>query len=333
MAILFAGGEDCDAELVTAGVGFDTGGNGRRVGYGRGALFTQYYSNTDPNDYRVKFLKWNAPASDFWASFYWYAAVNGALNTQWVSFYDPAGVRRLVIRGTGGDMKLSTRNAAGTLADIGVLTSANPNLSQTVKVDIHVNYAAAGSVSIYFNGVLKATVSGNLLTDAATTLQQLEIGGLGYGDRCWFSEVIVATTDTRSMSLVTLTTSNAGAAQNWTGAAANVNQAAMTNDAQYVWTDTNDTVQQYLPGALPVGAFNVKALVHSARALVGATGPQHLAFVTRVGSTDYASPDKSPLQSFGGVNHIQETNPATAAAWSVDDITPALLQYGIKSRA
>lgn len=338
MTILFVGAEDCDASYRN-GMVFDTSTGGtRRTSYVRGCFagWGQDPGALDPNPGRVTFLKWSAAASSFWVSFQYKSMVRPGNGTQVFVFRDGSGVSRLILRGTGGTTyKLSKRSAVGTITDIGTFSAGDSLFSNLTKVDINVNYSSSGSVALYYDGVLQSTVSGNLLTDSATDLQQFEAGAYyWYGDgKMFISEVIVSTADTRAMSLATLTSSTAGAAQYWTGIATNVNQASLTDDSLYIYTTGNNSVQQYKPGPLPSGNFSVKAVVHSARALVGATGPQHLAFVTRVGSTDYDSADYAPANSFGGVQHIQETNPSTSSAWAVADLASANLQYGVKSKA
>lgn len=338
MTILFVGAEDCDVSYRN-GMAFDTSTAGtRRTSYARGCFagWGQDPSALDPNPGRVTFLKWSAAASSFWISFQYKSMVRPGNGTQAFAFRDGSGVSRLILRGTGGSTyKLSKRSAAGTITDIGTFSVGDSLFSNLTKVDINVNYSASGSVALYYDGVLQSTVSGNLLTDSATDLQQFEAGGLyWYTDgKMFISEVIVSTADTRAMSLAILTSSTAGAAQNWTGTATNVNQASITDDGLYVYATANDTVQQYKPGSLPSGSFSVKAFVQSARTLVGTTGPQHLAFVTRIGSTDYDSADYTPPASFGGVQHIQETKPSDSSAWAVADLAAANLQYGIKSKA
>ena len=71
----------------------------------------------------------------------------------------------------------------------------------------------------------------------------------------------------------------------------------------------------------------------SARALVGATGPQHFDFVTRTGGTDYTSPDYAPTNSFSNIiNYIQTTNPATSNPWAITDFQAAGFNIGEESK-
>lgn len=337
MAILFVGAEDCDTDGLYNTTIETVELNGRRAGYGRVSfLISGGGSDADPNTRRVAFKKWQSAASEFWLSFYIYSSATGEPNVQWVNFYDPSGVRRLMIRSAGSNqLKLSKRTAAGTITDIGTFTATGMNFGTNTRVDIQVNYSSSGFVSIYHNGVLKSTVSGNLVTDSATQLQQVDVcnAGLGFFEKAWFSECIVADADTRPLSLVTLTSSTAGAAQQWISTASNVNQTTV-NDATFIYATANDLVQQYKVGSLPSGSFDVVAVVQSARAIIGGSGPQHLAFLTRIGSTDYASSDYSPPSgAFGNLQHYQAVNPATAAAWTTADLAATNFQYGVKSKA
>lgn len=327
MAILWVGAEDCDYDAKPS-VTWNTTPN--RSGYDRGRFSTTGSSTSDPNTVRLVGARWAAASSDLWFSMR--INCSGNASGQWITFYDPSGVRRLILHASGASTLLNTRTSSGTIATIATFAWA-PTKSSLRKIDVHVVYGTSGSVTIYEEGTQVATYSGNVTTESATQLQSCDIGGVYTSGVAYFSEIIVADQDTRAMSVVTLTSSTAGAAQQWTGTATNVNQNSLTNDVNFIYSGTNDQIQQYKPGSLPSGSFSVKAVVHSARALIGAAGPQHLAFVTRVGSTDYDSSNYTPTTTFGPVQHVQSVNPSTSSAWAVADLASTNLQYGVKSKA
>lgn len=329
MAILWVGAEDCDYIGKVGNITWNT--SGFRSGYDRGRFYADGANTGDPNTVRMQGAKWSSASGDFWLSFR--ILPTGTLNAaQIIAFMDPSNVRRLVLYGSGASTVLKTRTSSGTFATLATFNWA-PTLSATKKIDIHVVYAASGSFTIYEDGVQAATYSGDLTTESATQLQYCDIGGCYTAGSQYWSEVLVADQDTRAMNIVTLTSSTAGNAQQWTGTATNVNQNAFTNDANFIYSATNDQIQQYKPGSLPSGSFRVNAVVTGSRTLIGATGPQHVGFVTRVGSTDYVSSDYTPSSSFGPVQHIQATDPSDSSEWATSDLVSTNLQYGLKSKA
>ena len=97
--------------------------------------------------------------------------------------------------------------------------------------------------------------------------------------------------------------------------------ATSFNDANFGYSGVNNAIQECtVNNSIPAGSYSVVALVMSARALVGAAGPQHFAFVTRTNGTDYTSSDFAPLNSFSNLaNYIQTVNPATGQPWAISD--------------
>jgi hypothetical protein len=332
MTILWIGAEDIDFSNLVGIGGWN--GTPQRAGYDRVRLMFNDYNTADPNKCRATGNLWASSSADFWFS----AQVRMTQfqgNAQWIVFLDAAGTRRLMIMGdvTNTSTKICKRNAAGTITTLASL-AWQPTLNVVHKIDVHVVYGASGSVTVYCDGAQVGTYSGDVTTDSATALQMAEVCGVDYNINMSWSELIVASTDTRSMNVVTLTNSTAGAAQQWTGTASNVNQSGTVNDTQFIYSDTAGQIQEYQPIALPSGSFVVEAVVMSARAMRGASGPQNLQYVTRVGSTDYTPIAAfSPATGFTNYQGVITQNPATSSAWSKADLAAANFQYGLKSVA
>lgn len=337
MAILTVCAEDCDLVSTAGNVTYTNNSTYFRSGYARGALSVNGSSTADPPGIRFRVLDFSSASSEFWLTgrvYYGSATIIDGI--QLIRFLDGSGVARLVIRtvSASNQLKISTRTGAGSFSDLATSTTyIAPNGSQ--KLDIYVKYAGdgTGQVTCYANGVSFLTYTGANTTDGATTLAGVEFSSFATSavNPSYWSEVVAATTDTRAMGLVTLTTSTAGNAQQWTGTASNVNQNTITNDAQFVYSATANQIEQFKPGALPAGNWTVDAVVMAARALRGSQGPQNLQFVTRIGSTDYTSASQQPSTSFGNLRSIQETNPGTSTAWITSDLADTNLQYGVKS--
>jgi hypothetical protein len=261
-----------------------------------------------------------------------------------VSVLSPDGVARILVLGTGtnGQLKVSKRNAAGTITD---LATASANLtncaSTTVPIDIKIVYGCTSgdTILLYENGTQVVNFTGaSICTDSATTLNSVGFSYLNTVANTTsgvFSEVIVNSSNTLGMALWTLTPHAAGNTQLWSGTVADIDKFVI-NDSTFISTGTNSQLSQWTVSdiAPPSGTWAVQAVVQSARVLVGTTGPQHFAWNVRTGSTlaDYNTGSNAPITSFSNFpNHIWATNPATSAAWQFSDLTASGFNLGLES--
>lgn len=332
MTLLFAGGEDVDFTSTGGSATVATSAGTFRSGYGRCTVGWAGNTSDPPVPYGLTPL-WPSGQSAFWFHAQFYApTITFNASCIFLTFCDSSNVQRLAIRPTGttGQLKFSKRNAAGTWTDL-VTFSTLVSATTLTQLDIQINYAVAGSINVYFANVLVATYSGDITTDGVTALQYARLGNVISSVAMPWSEVIINTNDTRAMSLVTLTSSTAGTTQSWSGTASNVNQTTI-NDANFIYSASANQIQEYKPGSLPTGSFNVIGVVMSARALKGASGPANMQFVTRISTTEYTSSSQALTASFANyANYIQETNPSNSSAWVTTDLASSNFQYGLKS--
>jgi hypothetical protein len=333
MTILFAGSEDIDF-ITTGAVSMGTTAGWFRAGYVRGVIYTSG-SAADPPVNRVASSIF-ASVSSLWAHGYVYKSSNTGdiTNAPVMRFLDASGVCRLVIRVTATNQTWSvwTRNAAGTFTQLGANFVTNLVLAAVTPIDVQINYGTSGLINVYVGGALVFTYSGNVTTDSATTLAQVEWNGVGTTNTLW-SEMIVADIDTRYMGLFLLNSGTSGTRVEWTGTSTNVNKAAI-NDATFITSATAAQVNEYKTGgiALPPGSFTVPAVVTSMRALVGATGPQHVDMGFNFNGTRFWSSDYAPGSAFGNFGPLLwPTNPSTSAPWTTTDIMAATFNYGVQS--
>jgi len=251
--------------------------------------------------------------------------------TLWV--YSPDGVGRVYLRqtGTAGQFKLSTANAARTFSDKAT-ASGNFAVSTLQSVDWLIDYScSAGSVTqLYIGGVKVIDYTGNLCTDAATSLNQASFSGLlnasagGCGTTshgCW-SELIVANEDTRSMRLATLTLQASGNTQGWTpNTLANVNKFAIA-DGTFVSDTVGNVLSQWtVPTAAPGGTWAVKSVSIEARLLKSASGPSQFDWSWRISGANYLAGLTAALTtSFANYRIQQDTSPATATGWAIGEV-------------
>ena len=343
--ILFAGQEDIDYTCVGVCT-TETDGRTFRATYSR--LSLQVNGTTaDPPGARIQIPAFTGQtALWFHAQF---CTGNGndcgspqqsTSNMQMIRFMNNLGNPALIVRGTGvaGQVKVSSRTSGGAFTDLVTCSSFLNNVANTpTQVDVFVNYGAAGEVTLYNSGVQVCTFTGDTRNgDGATTITAIELASSasGAGAVGHWTETIVGTTDTRSKAVLRLTPNGNGNATQWSGTniCTVIWPAVTVNDANFAQSATNNQLQQCtVTNTFPGGTWRVDAVVMSARVQRGATGPQNFQFLTRTGGSDFTSSDVAPGLSFTNFQNIQHTNPNTAAAWAVGDITAAGFNLGLKS--
>jgi len=340
MTILFAGGEDADFTSLGS-VAVDTATTAaRRTSNARCSLKV---NSSGAGDGWQALL--SAPSASFWFTARSYV-VDGAAGYPAVAhaivLVDALGVRRLVLTCNGPPystlglfnwrlIKLDASGAATTL----VTTTSTISCNALVKFDMFVNYAVTGQVQLYLGGTKVIDYSGDVTTNSVSTLAGVILGQpiASSSFPMYWSEVIAATTDTRSLSLATLPPAAAGNAFTWTGAATDVNEITLDDATQITSLTAGQLAETTVTSASIVGTPGIVAVVVNARAQKGSTGPQNADLLVRTGGTDYASPDIALPASLGRISNVWVSNPATGNAWLASDLTQAGFNVGIKSVA
>lgn len=332
MGLLFAGGEDSCFTIVGSYLA-DTTASYRRTAMCRNAI--RLYGN-GPND--GMFAEFASQSSFWFTARLLLTNASQDAGKDIFSFRDSSGVSRIAVRAstsTIGNIELIKRNAAGTVTVLASATGAHAN-SAIYKLDAQVNYGTSGSVQFYIDGILKLSYTGDVTTDGVTSLSGFRLAvnsdsSAAYG--VW-SEVIVHTDDTRSMSLVTLEPSANGNAFTFdSGSYASVDEGAL-DDLDVVASGTANQVAQFAVNNTRVtGNVSVKGVAVWARAQRGASGPQNMQIGVRSGGADHWSSNKALALSMANVQHVLDTNPATSAAWASSDLTAAGFNIGVKSIA
>jgi hypothetical protein len=334
--ILLAAGEDLDV-TPTGAVTTDTTSGHFRSGWARAALSnTGQNSATDPATVRFD-TPTVANQTTLWVHAEVFSSSTGTIaNNQSIVLFGSDGVRRLVVRGgPSQNVKISTRNTAGTLTDLVTCTASSWPVGGLSKLDWFTNYAVAGHTTLYVNGVSVCDYAGDVTTNSVTAVNQVEFGeSTGIAQTNSWSEIVLSTTDTRDMNLFTCAPTGAGNTQSWTGSFANVNPTTI-NDPSAITTGSTSALAEFTCAALPSGAFTVPAVVSSIRDQVGSTGPQNFRPTVRPssGSTTYDfGADTLGATSFTSYpNFIWSTNPATSTSWTTGDLGTGF-NLGIKAR-
>lgn len=359
MTILFAGGEDLDFQYLgqgapvfaDAGIRLDATAGRFRAGYGRYAI--TFDQNSQNNGWPINSVYARATfgnVSQVWFSARVVMAAGGSIGPIGLRFRGPGMVERIRITNThansavAGPYNVSTVNAAGTVTSLGN-TSAGFTQTPTVpdKLDIFINYAVAGSMQIYINGTRVFDFSGDVTTDGATQLQLADFGAFTYvtgfsgsGSFTAWSEVIAATTDTRSLGLVTQVPTANGNTHNWdSGTASDIGATSYaTGDAAPNYALTAGLIQEYqVTPALPGGFYSILAVVHKARLAASPSPPADMQFMVRSAGADFVSGTLAPNLSYTTLQNVWDVNPATSAAWLPTDLPSASTAYnmGLKS--
>jgi len=300
-SILFVGGEDSDFVNLNGAAAVTTAGT-FSSGYARESM--EVYgsggcaSNSPPASY---FMTPNFTANSIiWihANYYSGNGLGCSYGGDILRVYSPDGYPRIVVTQPGtnlGQFSIYTRNQAGTQTLLVSMTSPCFSGIRLTALDLYINYASSGEVTLYCNNAQVADYSGNILTDSATQLNKVQFAGEISQTISYWSEVIVSTSNTTAMRLATLAPSANGNTDTWdTGGVSNINETTL-NTTTVNASGTAGEVQEYTVGSLPSGNFSILGVWVNAQALVDTTGPQHIQGMVRTGSTDFTSSNLARL--------------------------------------
>lgn len=338
MAIYFAGAEEIS--FATFGTVIMTATAGHfRSSWARAAINVNTAAgdvNANPPGNRIETPQVFTSTSDLWFhAHHRHNSANTTNNSRLLGFASPDGVWRLYLSGTGtgGQLKLEKRNAAGTVTTLATTAASVVPDSVLFQLDVHIVYSTTGSVDVYKDNVSILSYSGDVTTDSATQLNKFFLSSATTNDGSW-SEIIAADQDTRAMAIFTETLTGAGNTEIWTGAYTDVDETTI-NDADMLNTANNDELAQFThPTSLPAGNWDVLAVGSSVRLRRGGSGPQNFQFNVRpaVAGTDHESADIAATASYAHYNYVWDLNPSGPAAWDVADVGSGF-NTGIKSRA
>lgn len=345
--IIFAGAESCDfgsvgAAIATTGnIAVDTTAGRFRAGYARSGLNVSGVQATVNSTFLTTPSLGSISSFWFTGRMWGTVGVGGSsfFNAHPLEFYDAAGILRLQLRNTngstafvqfGGPFVFEKVTAAGVATQLGLGSSGGFTVAPAVgdKVDVFVNYGTSGSVLLYINGTLVLnTGTVDTTTNSNTALDLIRIGAVSscttgtVTPMFVWSEVIVATRDTRNMSLVTQVPTANGNTHTFTSNSPTNMAASIYSDALPDYSNTAGQIDEYqMTPAMPTGNFGVVSVVQHARAAIGTSGPTKMQMMVRTGGTDYSSGTISPGGVFGLTAANWDTNPNTGAAWLTSDL-------------
>lgn len=200
----------------------------------------------------------------------------------------------------------------------------------TFRIDWQIiSFGASCTMNLFVNGSLALSFSGDLSTLGISDLDGVALGFMT-SNTCVYSEVIVATDDTRArVGLLTLAGS-AGTTDNWTGTPSNVTGTTIS-DLNPVNSNTAAQDEQFALTDLPAGTFAVDAVKISMRAAVSSspTATQiKMGYFNGVATTAFGTGStKTPTTVYGTFEQLDLTNPITSTGWVSGDINALQLNF------
>lgn len=330
MAILFAGGEDIDFGLQVGTMTTITGTLYQRAGYSRHALVPFFNANLGDGLRGFSYGALSAPATSFWFSMQANMPMTFSNGFDAVCFFSADGKPRVSFRPNGsGSIVFGSYSNTGTFTALATSPNATVNENKLGKWDIQVVTGASGMLRCYYNGTLVLSFDGNVPLGSAAAISQFGFQATTNGVNSYFSEFIVATTDTRTMALRTHVANAAGSASGWTGSFSALNDA-LADGSAFVYANTTGAVATYALTDPPQDLAAVKSVTVSARMARGDSGPTNTALVLRTDNTVVEGGTLPVDTGWGRLNQTWEKNPVTNSVWTIDQITA--LEAGFVSK-
>lgn len=326
MTILFAGGELSDFILTNPNGNLNETSTTSffRGAYARRAVTTASPATTD----YVETPAWTGTGT-LWLSFFFVgasSALNTATTVPFLVFLN-GSTRKLGLEFTSTTriMQLVKWTNSGTKTVLQTMTAGLTGVSGTNsagRFTVEVSYAASGRVRVFYDGTVwqNGTLidySGDPTTDGTTTLTGARFGqwNSSSANPSYYSEIIVADTSTRQMSLFSIPPTGAGDVNDWSGAYTDVDETPASS------TDTiaSATASQVFTAAITAPTVpqnhKVSCVKVAADALREVTGPQNLSLGVRQSATNgFASPVALDT-AYGIAAAYLQTNPVTSSDW------------------
>lgn len=335
MTLIWVGGEDESMVGLTGTGGVTATNTFYRSSFVRCALFA--------NGGVLSGNYWAGPTLNltaFWLTARAYFGGN-SVSDQWIlGFADVSGVIRLGVlvyannhgSGLNNLIALVKRTASGTVTVLAT-SSINVPTQSLNRIDLSVDYAVAGQITLYIGGAFVATYAGDITTDSVTLLA-VPLFSSTSGNNGYWSELAIDTEDTRGIPFISAQKPllNGNTDNFDVGLASSVNELSR-DDTTYNASGSAGQLQQYTISGL-TGSYRLRGICLSYWASIGgAGGPQHMQGNLRIASTDYLSTTVAPAIAAGPVQTFFQTNPGTSAPFVAADVNAAGFNIGVESVA
>ncbi len=331
MAILFMGGEELDfGRLYGNTFTTDNGTSGSfRPGYARAALAIRGDGDSSARG------DFKQASSSFWFTGRVHMDATVWIASGWTTFlhFNNGTYKRLgfQINGTTRELRLVTWDNSGNPTTLFATSESFVQSINLHRIDVQVDYGVSGRVRFFFNQVPFLDFLGDNTSGGGTNLTSFSIRSVNNGSArtTYWSEMIVAERDTRTLSLRTHAPVATATGHEWLGSQADVGEIA-ADEATMITTEEADKEAKFTVAQLPAGNFAVRAFSVSAYAARGATGPSAIQLGVGSGGNDAFSADKALDTGWTHAGEIFETNPVTGNSWSINEINA--IEITAKSR-
>ena len=328
MSYLFLGAEDTD--FVMPIYDWTWQGFNYRSGFARGCI--QVYYNSSTSWVECPFNN-GATSSSLWVTMRFSTdQVQYANNRPVFGFFNGTTRRISINMDATGYFRVYTLNDAGAATE---LTNSLPTqfvaTNTLAKVDVQVNYSATGWVRIYLNTTLIYEFVGNTIASGSTVTNftKYAFTNPNTSGSMYYSEVIVAERDTRTLSLYTLVPNGNGSGNQWQGSYTDIDEGR-ANETDVVSTTAVDQSAYFDIQDIPAGNYAIQAIKVSAQATRGTTGPANIQLGVRSAGNVTLSPNKPLDTCWTKVSETFVTNPTTGVAWTLSEINA--LQIAARSK-
>lgn len=328
MAILWCGGEDIDFPTFTGCV-MSTAAAHFRSGYSRGSV-----AATSSSAAKSTLFPGGAITS-FWFSVRIYNNNSGTA-MRIVGLGDSATAKTGLYIGTSAasNTRIAVHKYDGaTHTQLGAEAGNSFTVAAMHKIDMQViNYGANAEINIYVNGSLVLELPDvNCAIAGTTDLDSVFISNLNAGVVQNLTEIIVANTDTRNLSLITHIPNAAGDTLDWTGAYTALDEVTI-DDADLAYDNTDGHQAMYNLSATPAGSFSVVAVKESVRACVSADAtPTSLDIGIKSGASVDVADNHSLTTAWATYERYMTVNPITSGAFTTAEMDA--LQIVLESEA
>ena len=330
MAILFMGGEELDFARLYGNAFTTASTTGTfRPAYARAALACRGDGGSAARgDFKMS-------SGNFWFTGRMYADATVWIDSGWTAFlhFSSGSFKRLglEINGTTRFVRLVTYDNSGNPS---TLAQSSESFIQSInlhRIDVQVAYSTSGRVRFFFNQVPFLDFSGDVTSGGATNLTSFTVNTINNNAAraTYWSEMIVAERDTRTLSLRTHAPVATATGHEWLGTQADVGEIT-ADEATMITTEEADKEAKFTVAQLPAGNFAVRAFSVSAYAARGATGPSAIQLGVGSNGNDGFSTDKLLDTGWTHASEIFETNPVTGNSWTINEINA--IEITAKSR-
>lgn len=339
MAILFAGTEDTDFINVSADPSFYSTSISfaYRQNMVRGGLWV-YSAPSSSTPGWIRTPTFQVQDNPIWLSARMgYPSSTYADGGAYLRFFSGPNIVAELRANANNSVSLFLRNSSGALAFVAetaprVFTYYGGGNAEdySFKFDYNLNLSTTGHFRMYLGGKAVINHTGNTLGDLAPTTRidqvHLGTGRTGSGGLVW-SEIIVATTDTRTMALMSLPPTSLNFNQ-WTGTVSDINENIMNTSTNLTSLAADDVVNikiKVIPSTTALLPYNMEVQTLVVSGAFSQEGAQPSKFAIGHSNANgttiaYASPTTPPSGMYDVFSRYFDMNYIDNAKW-----TPASL--------